>query len=342
MVDFYFILFFHFYFAGNHEWAVLHEESPKNYAYFYHEDFITLFNHTCTFRQGSDYSIATQYLTSLEELQRTPVLNFKEKDKLPLASTMFLQSGCNPPSDRDAYVNELMKFLEIDSYGLCLKNKELPEHLRSPLTMHDDSLRDFVGKYKFALTFENALCDDYLTEKLWRPLAAGTVPIYKGASNAVEWLPDNHSAILVDNFQSPKDLANYLTHLANNETEYNKYLSFKSNGVTNKKLLERMKTRKWGINDFYKMSFITGFECFICDRIHRNKKLMREGKDPTIHIANSSHYGCPRPVTYAFESPPNTEDWERETWQYEYDDALEKARKLRDHVLKNSSDVIHH
>lgn len=39
----------------------------------------------------------------------------------------------------------------------------------------------FVAKYKFTIAFENAICDDYITEKLWRPLIVGSVPIYYGS-----------------------------------------------------------------------------------------------------------------------------------------------------------------
>lgn len=44
----------------------------------------------------------------------------------------------------------------------------------------DEFLR-FVGQYKFTLAFENAVCDDYITEKLWRPLIVGSIPIYYGS-----------------------------------------------------------------------------------------------------------------------------------------------------------------
>lgn len=39
----------------------------------------------------------------------------------------------------------------------------------------------FVAKYKFTIAFENAICNDYITEKLWRPLIVGSVPIYYGS-----------------------------------------------------------------------------------------------------------------------------------------------------------------
>jgi len=45
---------------------------------------------------------------------------------------------------------------------------------------HDDFYK-LNGKYKFSLAFENAICDDYITEKLWRPLLVGSVPVVMGS-----------------------------------------------------------------------------------------------------------------------------------------------------------------
>ncbi len=39
-----------------------------------------------------------------------------------------------------------------------------------------------LAKYKFAFAIENAVCDDYVTEKFWRPLRLGVVPIAFGSS----------------------------------------------------------------------------------------------------------------------------------------------------------------
>lgn len=38
----------------------------------------------------------------------------------------------------------------------------------------------FIASYKYMIAYENGMCDDYLTEKFWRPLIAGTVPIFFG------------------------------------------------------------------------------------------------------------------------------------------------------------------
>lgn len=39
---------------------------------------------------------------------------------------------------------------------------------------------------------------------------AASIPVYKGAPNVVEFLPGPNSAILVDEFASPEELAKYI------------------------------------------------------------------------------------------------------------------------------------
>lgn len=49
------------------------------------------------------------------------------------------------------------------------------------LDLYNEELLHFISKYKFIIAFENSICDDYITEKLWRPLIVGSVPIYLGS-----------------------------------------------------------------------------------------------------------------------------------------------------------------
>lgn len=52
------------------------------------------------------------------------------------------------------------------------------DHLEA---LFDEEFYEFAARYKFTLAFENADCEDYITEKLWRPLIVGSVPIYYGS-----------------------------------------------------------------------------------------------------------------------------------------------------------------
>ncbi|XP_041485656.1 alpha-(1,3)-fucosyltransferase 10-like [Lytechinus variegatus] len=286
-----------------HEWALFHEESPKNNYILSHPECLTLFNHTATFKRVSDYPITTQYLKSIEDLESRKYLKtLEEKKQAGLAPVAYVQSDCNPPSDRDSYVKELMKHIRVDSYGACLHNKPLPQELTDPLTMFKSNFFEIMSKYKFTLAFENALCEDYVTEKLWRPLILGSVPVYRGSPTVRDWLPDNNSAVVVDDYRSPKELADHLKYLDGNDEAYKKLLNFKKVGVTNPHLLSVMKDREWGVNDYTQPNFIDGFECLVCNRLHENLKARREGKSETPHIASPDHYTCPRPVAFSPES----------------------------------------
>lgn len=114
------------------QWGLLHEESPKNNFIFSFEYIMKMFNHTATFKRQSDLPVTTQWLTSIDDLlDHTYLVDVKEKTELQktenLAPIIYVQTGCNTPSDRDIYIQELMKYIPIDSYGKCLHNKDLPE-----------------------------------------------------------------------------------------------------------------------------------------------------------------------------------------------------------------------
>lgn len=49
------------------------------------------------------------------------------------------------------------------------------------LDLYHEEFLHFISQYKFIIAIENAVCDDYITEKLWRPLIVGAVPIYFGS-----------------------------------------------------------------------------------------------------------------------------------------------------------------
>lgn len=300
-----------------HEWCLFHEESPLNNFILSHEIFIQLFNHTATFKRESDYPITTQDIYALEYLtDKQPidikVKNYKRKSE-GYAPLLYTQSHDDVPSYRDEYVKELMKYIDVDSYGSCLHNKDLPESLTNAAeSFQKDQFLDFIANYKFHLSFENAVCDDYMTEKLMRPFHVGSVPVYYGSSKAKDWEPSNQSIIMVNDFESPKELADFIRYLDENDEEYLKYLDFKApNGITNSLLFNTLNERDWGSHDykyyFYnvegKKDYYQGFECYVCNEIH--KRIQREEEHaanpskpmPSPKMANNSHLGCPKPFS---------------------------------------------
>lgn len=141
------------------------------------------------------------------------------RHKAPL---VMFQSATADQCGRNAFCAELMQLLPVDSYGKFLKNREI-ENDRGPETKNE-----VIGGYKFALGAENTFEPDYVTEKFFQPLLAGSVPVYRGAPNVNDYAPGDNCFIDVNTFTSPAHLADYLRHLDNDDAEYEKYLAWRS------------------------------------------------------------------------------------------------------------------
>ncbi|CAH1802226.1 unnamed protein product [Owenia fusiformis] len=127
-------------------------------------------------------------------------------------------SNCNPRSNRQDYVKELGKHVPVDIYGGC-------GTLNCPTS--NDCENTLFKTYKFYLAFENNICQDYITEKLWLALAIReVVPIILGGANHEKYLPPK-SYIDIRDFTSPADLANYLQKLDKDDDLYNEYFSWR-------------------------------------------------------------------------------------------------------------------
>ena len=62
------------------------------------------------------------------------------------------------------------------------------------------------------------------------------MPVYHGAPNIADWLPNENSIVRVDDFGSAKELADHLKMLDENEEEYVSLLQHKPSFSTNAKL----------------------------------------------------------------------------------------------------------
>ncbi|KAI6058278.1 Alpha-(1,3)-fucosyltransferase 10 [Aix galericulata] len=323
----------------HHDWALFHEESPKNNYKLFHEPTITLFNHTATFSRHSHLPLTTQYLEGVEvlkSLRHMIPLQMKNSLRKQLAPLVYVQSDCNPPSDRDSYVRELMCHIEVDSYGECLHNRDLPQHLRNPAAMDDGNFFKILAQYKFILAFENAICEDYITEKLWRPLKLGVVPVYFGSPSIVDWLPSNKSAILVSSFSHPRELAHYIKTLDKNDQEYEAFLEWKLKGdISNPRLLTAMKERKWGVQDITQDNYIDTFECMVCNRVWENIRREEKGWLPQRWSAQVNHLSCPKPEAFSFSSSNPGWNSLQEMWIASFEQSKKEAWALRQLVERN-------
>ncbi len=296
------------------DWALLHEESPKNNALFNFDSTLRLFNHTATFRSASDLPLGTLHLDSLDSLVNDRYLIPPEEKRVlqseqGLAPVIYIQSACDCPSRRDDLVRRLSEHISIDSYGACLNNKTMPEpNLKNQAVSSRESLLALLAKYKFVLALENAECPDYVTEKLWNALTVGSVPVYFGAPNvAQDYLPRGKaSAIPVSDFDNIKELADKLKTLDADDVAYKRMLGHKrryanadGTPIKNKKLIKSMTARKWGVTDKDQMdkgSYVNHFECLVCQRLNERDSLIKAGfGEAEPRQADLTHYGCPYP-----------------------------------------------
>jgi hypothetical protein len=141
-------------------------------------------------------------------------------------------SNCGASNHRLEYLQEMMKHVQVDSYGACANNKHGGE--KGSKGGWFKSKLELLRKYKFTLAFENGNIIDYVSEKLFMPLVAGSVPVVMGAPNAIDYAPSDHSIIETKDFASAKALAEYLKFLDENDDEYQKYLDWKREGLSRK------------------------------------------------------------------------------------------------------------
>ena len=126
-------------------------------------------------------------------------------------------SSCRSRSFREDYARALMEHIPVDVYGEC-GNRTCVKGVACDA---------FISTYKFFLAFENSLCGEYITEKLWSTYERDIVPVVFGALDAYKSVLPAHSYIAASDFSSPKDLANYLLLLDKNQTLYRRYFDWK-------------------------------------------------------------------------------------------------------------------
>ena len=130
----------------------------------------------------------------------------------------WFASNCKSASKREDIVRTLQKFISIDIYGKC---GTLQCEKNSTLCL--DML---TSSYMFYLSFENSLCRDYITEKLYRPLTEYVIPIIFNSANMSLYAPPD-SYIDVNDFNSVEHLVSHLKFLMSNPIEYGKYFWWK-------------------------------------------------------------------------------------------------------------------
>eukprot|EP00633_Aureoumbra_lagunensis_P005025 CAMPEP_0197307068 /NCGR_PEP_ID=MMETSP0891-20130614/4492_1 /TAXON_ID=44058 ORGANISM="Aureoumbra lagunensis, Strain CCMP1510" /NCGR_SAMPLE_ID=MMETSP0891 /ASSEMBLY_ACC=CAM_ASM_000534 /LENGTH=384 /DNA_ID=CAMNT_0042790047 /DNA_START=313 /DNA_END=1464 /DNA_ORIENTATION=- len=151
--------------------------------------------------------------------------------QMPRAPICWITSSGNGQSQRHTYVRELLKHIDIDSWGKAVKTRNDPPewwnygNAQKFGAIQYDIKRLLMSHYPFYLVFENAICPGYVTEKIWQSLQVGTIPIYLGTRDIIKFVPHPDAVIQTRDYESPAKLARYLRYLTNTPEALDKHRS---------------------------------------------------------------------------------------------------------------------
>ncbi len=206
--------------SPHQKFVILSMEPAWLVPHWYNATYMSYFNVTASFRKSSDIQV-----TYAQELSHIPLESI-----VPSRLLVFINSNCNPPSQRDNYVQELMKYIPVDSFGKCLHYKEIAEEFPECVVgnPHGDK-RCVIAHYKYTLSFENCFEEDYVTEKFYDALQVGSIPIVRGAPNIGQYAP--HPTSFIDaNKLTPRELANLILSIEKNAVGFMEYHKWRING----------------------------------------------------------------------------------------------------------------
>ena len=182
-----------------------------------------LFNVTMTYKRTSNIPWLYGRCIPLppHDVNTTPAATNFAAGKMHIAA--WFVSNCNPQSRRQMYVERLMVYMDVHVYGQCGGAYDCPKQ--------DEELcmARVNDEYKFIFAFENSLCEDYVTEKVWQIMQRqlNVVLVVLGHTRYAEILP-SHSFIDVSDYSSPESLAKYLMRLDADDALYNEYFRWKA------------------------------------------------------------------------------------------------------------------
>eukprot|EP01012_Entosiphon_sulcatum_P014730 TRINITY_DN1972_c0_g2_i1.p1 TRINITY_DN1972_c0_g2~~TRINITY_DN1972_c0_g2_i1.p1 ORF type:complete len:656 (+),score=68.84 TRINITY_DN1972_c0_g2_i1:860-2827(+) len=271
------------------KWAIMLDEAPGMLPRTLNPPIIDKFDIRISYHRDSD--VFMPFGPSLERLFDPPLpVSRKRKD----APIMWVAHNCEAFNHREVYIRHLMKLVPVHSYGDCMHNTNFPRGpsnatwarrgaaRRGHLVRGTDGvppvisgqLEDVMREYRFYLSFENQNCGDYVTEKYWRALYAGAVPIVIGPPNLSDFSPSPKSVINVDDYPHPASLANLLRRLMANDTLYEQYLQWKTAGPTglNPRVMELARRAEMSahVHRGYSRSSAQIF-CDLCRVLERNR-----------------------------------------------------------------------
>ncbi|XP_077537542.1 alpha-(1,3)-fucosyltransferase C-like isoform X1 [Haemaphysalis longicornis] len=179
----------------------------------------TAINWTMTYRRDSDVLDAYAAVTARKRPASYSFDRLKERWMHKKTMAVWPVSHCDTFGKREDFVEELQRHIHVDVYGKC-GNYSCSRSVRN--SCH----RQFASEYFFLLSFENTVCKDYVTEKLYFTLLFDIIPVTFGGADYQALAPPG-SYIDALKFKTPKDLADYLKVVSEDFELYKSYFQWK-------------------------------------------------------------------------------------------------------------------
>ncbi|KAG5893232.1 hypothetical protein JTB14_013394 [Gonioctena quinquepunctata] len=180
------------------------------------------FNWTMTYRSDSDIIRPYGFFEKSPTDYQPPTIEDIKNKKRKIA---WMVSNCYTSSRRKELYKKINKYIKVDVYGIC-------GNLTCAKENAEECYKLLENNYKFYLSFENSLCKDYATEKLFNILKRNLVPIVYGDARYAAIAPP-YSVINVLEYRSVKELVKHLMELDGNVTEYLRYFEWKKHYLVN-------------------------------------------------------------------------------------------------------------
>ena len=147
----------------------------------------------------------------------------------------------NSSRERVGFFRKLSRYKKIESYGKVMNNMEgrlynqfwngNPEiNIFKKKKINRDLSKEFVNRgwktnptlfknYKFVISFENSLANDYIGEKLPNVFASGAIPIYRGAPNVATYF-NTKSFVNYEDYGSYEKMIKKIIEIDNDDRLY--------------------------------------------------------------------------------------------------------------------------
>jgi alpha-1,3-fucosyltransferase len=188
----------------------------------------------------------------IQATRQSSAKNYAANKEKPVA---WMATHCETPGLRESYIQQLVRFIPIDIYGDC---GNLSCSRNTTYGFSDPECYDMLeAKYKFYLSFENSICDDYVTEKFFEIMNHDMIPVVYGGANYSRIAPP-HSYIDALQF-TPETLAQYLKVLDANDQLYNEYFWWKGHYAVES-----------GVEQMARHGF-----CDLCKKLHQDEDVVK-------------------------------------------------------------------